>query len=125
MTKTLCRTGRIGAPTDGARWVQFIGEDHQDVWYAELDVTTGITTVITHDHDDGWIGGPPVQANYLRPALLEWLPDGSWVFASERSGWSHLYRVDQTATITPLTSGEWEVRAAELSRGRRGLAAAD
>ncbi len=102
---------------DGRRaLVQFIGEDHQDVWYAELDVTTGITTVITHDHDDGWIGGPPVQANYLRPALLEWLPDGSWVFASERSGWSHLYRVDQTATITPLTSGEWEVRAAELSR---------
>ncbi|MGI9627552.1 MAG: DPP IV N-terminal domain-containing protein, partial [Longimicrobiales bacterium] len=105
--------------SDGTRaLVQFIGEDHKDVWFAELDVATGGATVLAHDHDEGWIGGPTVQANYLQPALLEWLPDGSWVFASERSGWSHLYRVDAGGEVTPLTSGEWEVRNARLNRDR-------
>jgi len=98
--------------------VQFIGEDHQDLWYAELDVEKGTASLITHDHDDAWIGGPPVQANYLQPALLEWLPGDRFVFASERSGWSHLYLAEADGTVNPLTSGEWEVRDAELARDR-------
>lgn len=98
--------------------VQFIGEDHQDLWYAELDVETGSTTVVAHDHDDAWIGGPPIQANYLQPALFGWLPGDRFVFASERSGWSHLYLWSPDGSIVPLTNGEWEVRGAELSRDR-------
>ncbi len=110
--------GPFWSPDGRRALVQFIGEDHQDVWFAELDVERGSTTVITHDHDDAWIGGPPIQANYLRPALLEWLPDGRWVFASERSGWSHLYVVDESGEVSPLTFGPWEVREAALSRNR-------
>lgn len=110
--------GPFWSPHGTRSVVQFIGEDHQDVWFAEVNLDMGTTEVITHDHDDGWIGGPPVQANYLQPALMEWLPDGSWVFASERTGWSHLYRVDTDGNITALTSGDWEVRAARLSRDR-------
>ncbi|MFQ6046087.1 MAG: prolyl oligopeptidase family serine peptidase [Gemmatimonadales bacterium] len=98
--------------------VQFIGEDHRDIWYAEVDLTTGGTTVLAHDHDDAWIGGPPIQANYLQPALLEWLPGDRFVFASERSGWSHLYLIESDNTVRPLTSGPWEVRGATLSRDR-------
>lgn len=98
--------------------VQFIGEKHQDLWYTELDLETGATSVITSDHDDAWIGGPPVQANYLQPALFEWLPGDRFVFASERSGWSHLYLAEQDGSVVPLTSGEWEVRDAQLSRDR-------
>jgi dipeptidyl aminopeptidase/acylaminoacyl peptidase len=98
--------------------VQFIGEDHQDLWYAELDLESGSARVITSDHDDAWIGGPPVQANYLQPALFEWLPGGRFVFASERSGWSHLYLAEPDGSIVPLTGGEWEVRDAQLSRDR-------
>lgn len=101
---------------DGTHAVaQFIGEDHQDLWYAEVDMAAGGATVLTHDHDDAWIGGPPIQANYLQPALLEWLPDGRFVFASERSGWSHLYIRNRDGSIAPLTEGEWEVRGATLS----------
>ncbi len=104
---------------EGTRAVmQFIGEDHQDVWFAEVDMETGRTTVLTHDHDDAWIGGPPVQANYLQPALLEWLPGNQFVFASERSGWSHLYRLTSSGNIEALTEGAWEVRGATLSRDR-------
>ncbi len=104
---------------EGTRGVAaFIGEHHQDVWYAEIDLDKASTTVLTHDHDDAWIGGPPVQANYLQPALLEWLPGDRFVFASERSGWSHLYLMEPGGAITALTEGLWEVRAATLSRDR-------
>jgi dipeptidyl aminopeptidase/acylaminoacyl peptidase len=38
------------------------------------------------------------------------LPDGSFLFASERSGWKHLYRYSADGKlIGPVTSGEWEV----------------
>ncbi|MFQ5702733.1 MAG: prolyl oligopeptidase family serine peptidase [Gemmatimonadales bacterium] len=98
--------------------VQFIGEDHQDIWFAEVDLETGHTRVLAHDHDDAWIGGPPIQANYLQPALLQWLPGDRFVFASERSGWSHLYLMESDGSIRPLTRGNWEVRGATLSRDR-------
>jgi len=97
---------------------QFISDDHKDLWIVDLDLASGTASVITHDHDDAWIGGPPIQANYLQPALIEWLPGSRFVFASERSGWSHLYLADPDGAIIPLTGGEWEVREASLSRDR-------
>ena len=98
--------------------VQIVSLGNKDRWIGELDVETGRVAEITHDHDDAWLGGPPPVAGYLQPALLEWLPDGTFVFASERSGWSHLYRVGPDGSMQPLTSGEWEVRDATLSRDR-------
>ena len=98
--------------------VQFVSEDHKDLWFARLDLESGKPTVVAHDHDDAWIGGPPIQANYLQPALLEWLPGGQFVYASERSGWSHLYLAEPDGSIVALTGGEWEVRGAVLSPDR-------
>ena len=98
--------------------IQIISADHKDLWIATLDFETGNTTVVSHDHDDAWIGGPPIQANYRGPALLEWLPAGRFVFASERSGWSHLYLVNTDGSVSALTEGPWEVRNAVLSRDR-------
>ena len=100
---------------------QFIGEDHQDVWFVEVDMATAQAHVLTHDHDDTWIGGPPIQANYLQPAFLAWLPGGRFVFASERSGWSHLYLMEPDGSMVPLTRGKWEVRDVALSRDRTTL----
>ncbi len=38
------------------------------------------------------------------------LPDGSFLFASERSGWKHLYHYAADGKlIGPVTSGDWEV----------------
>ena len=98
--------------------VQFVGEHDKDLWIAELNLATGATRVITADHDAGWIGGPPIQSNNLEPSLLEWLPGGRFVFASERSGWSHLYLAEPNGAIRALTEGAWEVRDAVLSRDR-------
>jgi dipeptidyl aminopeptidase/acylaminoacyl peptidase len=104
---------------DGKRAViEVISGDHKDQWIAELDIETGNTRVLAHDHDDAFLGGPPIQCDRFRPSLLEWLPDGQIAFASERSGWSHLYLIGRDGSIRALTSGEWEVRDAVLSRDR-------
>ncbi|MFQ5569400.1 MAG: prolyl oligopeptidase family serine peptidase [Rhodothermales bacterium] len=98
--------------------VQIISQGHKDQWISRLDLETGHTAPIIHDHDDAWLGGPPPLAGYRRPVLLEWLPGGRFVFASERTGWSHLYLAEPDSTIRPLTEGAWEVRGAQLSRDR-------
>lgn len=98
--------------------IEVITQDDHDLWIARLDVAAGTTTVIDHQHDDAWIGGPPVQSNNTQPGLLEWLPGGRLVFASERTGWSHLYLAEPDGSVRALTSGAWEVRSAKLSRDR-------
>jgi dipeptidyl aminopeptidase/acylaminoacyl peptidase len=93
--------------------------DNKDRWFVTLDPTTGKTKVIDTLHDDAWIreigfGGSGV----------EFLPDNKRVwFLSERDGWMHLYTLDVSAADAKpkqLTSGKWEITAAELSRdGKR------
>ncbi len=98
--------------------VQLLSRDHKDLWIGLLDPATGDVRVIDHQHDPAWIGGPPIQGGSLQPTLLEWFPDGRLAFASERSGWSHLYLWGDGAGTRALTGGAWEVRGAELSRDR-------
>lgn len=106
------------SPEGDRALVAFVAADHEDVWIGELDPGTGAVQVRVHDHDDAWLGGPPVQTNSFRPPLIEWLDGGRFVFASERTGWSHLYLSEPDGVVRPLTSGEWEVREATLSRDR-------
>jgi dipeptidyl aminopeptidase/acylaminoacyl peptidase len=98
--------------------IQTMSRDHKDLWISELDLETGETRVLSHEHDPAWLGGPPPLAGSLQPALLEWLPGGRFVFASERTGWSHLYLAELDGTIRALTEGPWEVRGATLTRDR-------
>lgn len=45
------------------------------------------------------------------PGEPRFLPDGSFLFLSERSGWKHLYLYAADGKlIRPVTSGQWEVR---------------
>jgi dipeptidyl aminopeptidase/acylaminoacyl peptidase len=98
--------------------IQVLSRDHEHRWIARLDPTTGGTEVVDHQHDEAWIGGPPPIGERLRPGLLEWIPGGRFIFASERTGWSHLYLAEPDGTVRALTGGEWEVRGARLSRDR-------
>lgn len=86
-------------------------KDDEQRWYAVVDVETIDTRVVDHLHDTAWLGGP----SYFTAGFL---PEGETVyFVSERTGWAHLYTVPATGgTATPLTSGEWEVLQAQLSR---------
>ena len=48
--------------------------------------------------------------------MLHWLDQSrQLIWASERSGWNHLYRIDATSgeVINPITKGKWLVRKIE------------
>jgi len=45
-----------------------------------------------------------------RGETLQWLGDGTFLWASERTGWRHLYRYRGTTLVGAVTTGEWEVR---------------
>jgi dipeptidyl aminopeptidase/acylaminoacyl peptidase len=110
--------GPFWDPESDRAVVQIISADSKDRWIGDLDLENGSLDVIFHDHEEEWLGGPPVQPNYILPGLLEWIPGGGLVIASERDGWSHLWIVEQDGTIRALTSGAWEVRDAVLTRDR-------
>ena len=84
--------------------------DHKDRWILALDVDTGKTRVVAHDHDDKWLDGPGSDA-------LGWTKgDREIYFQSERTGYSHLYTVAFAGgDPKALTSGNWEVDRAILS----------
>jgi dipeptidyl aminopeptidase/acylaminoacyl peptidase len=70
-----------------------------------IDPTTGATTKLLRDQTGAWVD---------EPGPLKFLPDGSFLFFSARTGFKHLYRVSADGkTITPVTAGTWEV--AELA----------
>ena len=58
--------------------------------------------VLFRDTTKAWVEdtGPP-----------HWLPDGTFLYASDRSGWRHLYHFAADGKLLgPVTSGEWEVK---------------
>jgi len=91
--------------TPDSRDVVFQVQDREQTW---LDLNTanrlnGTVTRILRETSEAWV-------NVLGPPL--WLDDGTAVWTSERSGWSHLYHIDRTGkTLKEITSGNWEVRA--------------
>ncbi|NIM48508.1 MAG: prolyl oligopeptidase family serine peptidase [Gemmatimonadales bacterium] len=107
--------GPYWSPTGEHAVVQILSLDHKDRWLALLDIETGQVTVIDHQDEDAWIGGPLVGGRW-GPGWLQWLPDGSaFGFASTATGWAMLYLAEVDGTVSQLTDGEWEVRGAELS----------
>ena len=83
-------------------------------WYAQNRIQTwldvmrtsmpdGQTVQLLRDETGAWVDNP---------LDLTFLSYGSFLFFSEHTGWRHLYRVSPDGKmITPVTSGEWEVRA--------------
>ncbi len=56
-----------------------------------------------------------------RGEILEWLADGTYLWASERTGWRHLYRYRGAELVNAVTSGEWEVRDLHGVDAQNGL----
>jgi dipeptidyl aminopeptidase/acylaminoacyl peptidase len=99
---------------DGIRAVLLArAADNKDRWILALDENTGKTRVLEHDHDDAWIDGPGAFS-------LGWTKnDRDLYFQSERTGYSHLYTVSfEGGEPTALTSGNWEVIGASLSKDK-------
>ena len=67
-----------------------------------VPVDGGAPTRLFRDQTEAWIESPGDP---------QFLPDGSFLWPSERDGWRHLYRYEADGTLRhQVTSGDWEVR---------------
>lgn len=89
------------APDGKTLYVQRQSRDQKTLDMLTVDPATGKSRVLFSERasDKSWINLSDAYA---------FLPDGSLIWSSERSGYRHLYRFDQ-GKWTQLTSGQWVV----------------
>jgi dipeptidyl-peptidase-4 len=78
-------------------------QDREQTWLdlMRCDAATGKMARILHETTKAWVSRQPSP---------KWLKDGSFLWLSERDGYSHIYRVSPDgAAQTQLTHGQWEV----------------
>jgi dipeptidyl-peptidase 4 len=69
------------------------------------DARDGKSQNVIHEASKAWVA---INENPI------WLKDGSFIWASERSGWEHLYHYSADGKLLrQITDGNWEVRAIE------------
>jgi dipeptidyl aminopeptidase/acylaminoacyl peptidase len=88
--------------------------DNKDRWLMRFD-STGFK-LLDRQRDEAWIAGPGIGFG----RNTGWIDDNRFWFHSEKTGYSHLYVADlSTNTIQALTSGNYEVQQAELSKDKK------
>ncbi|NND33827.1 MAG: prolyl oligopeptidase family serine peptidase [Saprospiraceae bacterium] len=107
---------------DGSRAVVVIrSQDNKDRWIMSVDLTRGKLQLIDRQRDEAWIGGPGIEGWNSSLGNIGFLQGGNslW-FQSEKTGYSHIYIYDfLTGKTTALTSGEFEILDAKLSRDQK------
>ena len=90
--------------TPSSSHVVFQAQNREQTWL-DLNLANpedGTIRRILRETSDAWV-------NVLDAPL--WLDDGTVLWRSERTGWSHLYHITRDGSvIQQLTNGEWEVR---------------
>ncbi len=96
---------RVQWMPDGSLWVQRQNRAQTTLDLLRFDPSTGTSSQILKETTEVWIN----LHNMLRP-IEEGPLAGHFLWASERSGYRHLYLYDGEGTmVRPLTSGEWMV----------------
>jgi len=114
----------VGGPTT---WVDLSAYDGTEILIVQVSWSpSGRLLFSVQDRESRWLelndvdlatGGPHVLMLDESPAWLEdhgaprWLDDGSFLWLSERDGYTHLYHyAADGALLRRLTEGPWEVR---------------
>ena len=91
-------------------------QDNKDRWLMQWDTATGKLKLLDRQRDEAWIGGPGIGFR------TGWIDDNRFWFQSEASGYSHIYIVNlATGEKKALTSGNYEVQQAQLSRDKKSF----
>jgi dipeptidyl-peptidase 4 len=78
-------------------------QTYLDVNYA--NAPDGKSTNVIHETSTAWVA---INEDPI------WLKDGSFIWASERSGWEHLYHYSADGKLLKqITDGKWEIRSIE------------
>jgi dipeptidyl aminopeptidase/acylaminoacyl peptidase len=93
---------------------------HQRFRVVDVDVASGAVRNLVDETTSTFLWTAHTEAHGIEP--ITWLESGDqFVFASERSGWRHLYRVDAATGVTnAITSGEWLVRGIDAIDAANG-----
>ncbi|MGC9347205.1 MAG: S9 family peptidase [Anaerolineae bacterium] len=92
---------RVDWSPEGRLIAQIENREQIELRLISLDPVTGEAEQLLVEHSDVWIN---------LHTMLGFLSDGSFVWASERSGFMHLYLYDADGRlIRPLTQGHWMV----------------
>lgn len=96
---------------DGTRfWLLYNERGHQRMRVLEVMTATGDVRAAVDESSGTFI-------HYSSDGKLElkWLKDDKLLWASERTGWNHLYRYDVASgtLLNAVTSGDWNVRRLE------------
>ena len=96
---------------DGTRfWLLYNERGHQRMRVLEVMTATGDVRALVDESSGTFI-------HYSSDGKLElkWLKDDKLLWASERTGWNHLYRYDVASgtLLNAVTSGDWNVRRLE------------
>ncbi len=90
--------------------IEIKAQDNKDRWYVKLDLKIGKLTELNNQHDDAWIGGPGIPWWNSSKGNSGWLDNDNFWFHSEKTGFSHIYKVNVNSGKTKaLTKGKWEV----------------
>ncbi|MEX2182097.1 MAG: prolyl oligopeptidase family serine peptidase [Gemmatimonadaceae bacterium] len=105
----------VGDWSDDGRFalVSVVSSDFKNRYLHSVASSDGAMTLVDALRDEAWVNGPCFNCN-------GWTPDGRAWFVSEASGYSHLYSVAADGSgRRALTSGTWEVLAADRSADGR------
>ena len=81
---------------------------HQVMRLLAVDAKTGSVSTVVNETSETFI-------NYSGKFYLHWISDAELIWASERTGWNHLYLYDAKAGRVKhqITRGEWPVRGVD------------
>lgn len=113
--RTVFFSGPSWSPKGRFAVLDIRSDDNKDRWLMSWDTATGQLKLLDRQRDEAWIGGPGISFS-----RLGWLNENTVWYQSEKTGYSHLYSVDlQTGEKKALTSGNFEIQQAQLSRDRK------
>ncbi len=108
-------TGPSWSPKGTYAVLDIRSQDNKDRWLMLWDTTSNKLSLLDRQRDEAWIGGPGI--GFGRSG---WIDDVTFWYQSETTGYSHLYAVNVgTGTKKALTSGNYEVQQAQLSRDKK------
>lgn len=92
---------RAGWTPDGLIWFQRLNRDQNELDLMTADPESGDARLLTTDRDPAWVN--------VRDDLT-FLPDGRFLWTSERDGWNHLSLFEADGSRSrQLTEGPWQV----------------
>lgn len=109
----------VWAPSGHKAIIQVYSLDNKDRWICLFDGSGKSLKVLDHQHDEAWIGGPLCGSEY-GSGYAAWINEHQICFASEVSGYSHLYLMNTNTKMSrQITSGNYEVQEVTLSPDKK------